>query len=174
MRVWILAAILILGLASNKAYTSELKALKDFTDEELRAWLIPDIPSRSSGTRSLGARNIAVKPKAIEFSIQFEFDSYEVSKDDILQLERLAMIIKSYGEEKNKFLVEGHTDKRGTYLYNMNLSEKRALSVMKILIDYGVAGGRMSSLGKGFTELLNESDPYAGENRRVKIFAISN
>lgn len=174
MRVLILSLSLVLGLASNKAYTSELKALKDFTDEELRAWLIPETSSRSSGTRGLGARNVAVKPKSIQFSIQFEFDSYEVSQEDVLQLERLAIIIKSSGEEKNKFLVEGHTDKKGTYSYNMNLSERRAASVMKILVDYGVADRRMTAIGKGFTELLNESDPFSGENRRVKIFAMPN
>lgn len=64
-------------------------------------------------------------------------------------------------EEFNKFLnknpgvkisVEGHTDSRGSDAYNRKLSDRRAASVRKWLLDNGIAEDRVTSVGKGEDE----------------------
>ncbi|RYG07192.1 MAG: OmpA family protein, partial [Chitinophagaceae bacterium] len=49
-----------------------------------------------------------------------------------------------------------HTDARGTAVYNQQLSEKRAQSAVDYLANKGVALERLSAVGKGETQLLNE------------------
>jgi OOP family OmpA-OmpF porin len=69
-----------------------------------------------------------------------------------------------------KFTVEGHADPRGTRQGNLRLSQARAESVRTYLITaHGVAAARLSAVGKGDTELLNQAQPTAPENRRVTI-----
>jgi len=43
--------------------------------------------------------------------------------------------------------IEGHTDSQGADAYNLNLSEQRAQAVVTYLIDQGVDGTRLSSIG---------------------------
>lgn len=56
-----------------------------------------------------------------------------------------------------KIEVEGHTDSRGSDEYNRDLSDRRAASVRKWLVDNGVAEDRVTSVGKG------EDDPQVKE-----------
>jgi outer membrane protein OmpA-like peptidoglycan-associated protein len=67
------------------------------------------------------------------------------------------------------FLIEGHTDAKGTQDYNQQLSGKRAEQVREFLAQQGVRTSRLSALGKGSSELVNSNDPLAAENRRVRI-----
>lgn len=53
--------------------------------------------------------------------------------------------------------VEGHTDSRGSNEYNRKLSDRRAASVRKWLLDNGIADSRVTSVGKG------EDDPQVPE-----------
>jgi flagellar motor protein MotB len=43
--------------------------------------------------------------------------------------------------------------------------------VRRYLIDNGVSASRLRAIGKGKSELLNPSDPFAAENRRVEVLA---
>jgi flagellar motor protein MotB len=52
------------------------------------------------------------------------------------------------------------------------LSARRAQAVVTYLQSQGVEAVRLQSVGKGFTELLNNTDPLAAENRRVRIKAM--
>lgn len=56
--------------------------------------------------------------------------------------------------------------------YNLDRAARRAQSVVNYLQSKGVETARLESVGKGFTELLNNTDPLAAENRRVRIKAL--
>jgi len=71
-------------------------------------------------------------------------------------------------------MIEGHTDAKGTAKYNLELSTRRAQAVVDYLKSQSVAIDRLEAVGKGFNELLNEDDPLAAENRRVRIVAVPN
>lgn len=72
-----------------------------------------------------------------------------------------------------KVVVEGHTDSSGQASFNQELSEKRANSVMRYLIEKGMAPSRVSAKGYGETRPAVSNDTAEGrrENRRV-VFEI--
>jgi outer membrane protein OmpA-like peptidoglycan-associated protein len=70
------------------------------------------------------------------------------------------------------FVVEGHTDAVGGYAYNLNLSEERAASVKRFLVDtFHIEPYRIQIIGKGKSDLLDPKSPESEVNRRVKIIA---
>jgi outer membrane protein OmpA-like peptidoglycan-associated protein len=73
-----------------------------------------------------------------------------------------------------KFSIEGHADPRGGTELNQRLSEERAQSVRQYLVEnHHIDPQRLTSVGKGDKEPLNEKDPAAPENRRVTIVTIT-
>lgn len=69
----------------------------------------------------------------------------------------------------SRFAVEGHTDAKGDADYNQKLSEARAQAVRDFLKTRGVDQDRLVVAGKGATDLANSDQPFAAENRRVRI-----
>jgi outer membrane protein OmpA-like peptidoglycan-associated protein len=51
--------------------------------------------------------------------------------------------------------IGAHTDARGSYKYNLELSKKRAISVMDYLISQGILENKLKSVGYGETQPLN-------------------
>ena len=70
-----------------------------------------------------------------------------------------------------KFSVEGHTDNVGEDYYNQKLSEKRAATVVEILIELGIESDRLTSKGFGENKAIQANDTPEGraENRRVEF-----
>lgn len=141
-------------------------------DELIHALAIP--AGASSGqpqpnTRSL--RNLQLQERAIDLNVQFEFDSARLTPDGRLALQELAKAMQSMRLKDTKFLIEGHTDAKGSIDYNLGLSTRRADAVRSFLVSKKVDSARLTALGKGAAELFNKSSPYASENRRVRIVA---
>ena len=69
------------------------------------------------------------------------------------------------------FAFEGHTDSRGSDLYNLYLSQLRADAVVRWYTDRGVDPSRLSGLGRGETELVASDDTPEGRqmNRRIEV-----
>ena len=67
--------------------------------------------------------------------------------------------------------IGGHTDARGSDTYNQSLSEQRAQSVMTYLIEKGVDAARLSAVGYGEAQPVdnNETDEGMERNRRVEL-----
>jgi OmpA-OmpF porin, OOP family len=68
--------------------------------------------------------------------------------------------------------IEGHTDNVGSAATNQRLSEERAAAVRRFLQEsYGIAGGRLESVGKGPSEPAAPNDTHEGrqQNRRVVL-----
>ena len=122
-------------------------------------------------TRSLG-RNMKVEPAKIDLTINFDFDSAKLKEESKPQLERLAEALKTERLVTLTFQVEGHTDAQGTAAYNDALSTRRAASVVSFLSQSGVEPQRLQSVGKGFSDLLDPSDPKSAKNRRVRILTL--
>lgn len=71
-----------------------------------------------------------------------------------------------------ELLIKGHTDNVGADAYNMNLSDRRANSVRQFLINQGIAGSRLESLGFGETQPMDTNATKEGraKNRRIEFF----
>jgi outer membrane protein OmpA-like peptidoglycan-associated protein len=67
--------------------------------------------------------------------------------------------------------IEGHTDNRGSDELNEKLSNDRAHSVMKYLIDKGIDAGRLSAAGFGPKRPIADNNTADGrqKNRRVEF-----
>ena len=128
-------------------------------------------PEETTRTRSL--RNLKVEPKSVDLVVQFDFDSARLQDSAKPLLDNLAGAMKSDKLIALRFSVEGHTDAKGTETYNIQLSRKRAASVVQYLINSGVSKERLESAGKGYSQLLYADRPDAMENRRVKITTLN-
>ena len=110
----------------------------------------------------------ATRP-ALSLLIQFDFNSARVRPESQQALSNLSQALQSSELAGSKFAVEGHTDARGSGDYNQKLSQQRALAVRDILASNGVAQGRLLAAGWGAALLANSAEPFAAENRRVRI-----
>ncbi len=107
---------------------------------------------------------------SITITINFDFDSSNLDADSKKSLARVAEIV-NYNELKDKkFLIEGHTDAKGSDEYNLRLSISRAKAVQDYLVStHGIQAYRLLYQGKGKQQLLNRSNPYDMVNRRVEF-----
>ena len=89
-------------------------------------------------------------------------ESYEV-------LDNVVDIMERHTEYK--LSIEGHTDSSGDDTMNMNLSQRRANSVMKYMTDKGIAAKRLSATGYGETQPIADNGTAEGraKNRRVEF-----
>ena len=73
--------------------------------------------------------------------------------------------------EITKLLVEGHTDNVGGAVYNKGLSERRAKSVVKWLVDHGIEREHLLDAGFGLERPIDTNNTSAGrqKNRRVEF-----
>ena len=104
--------------------------------------------------------------------INFEVNSYTLTSNSFSILDELAKMMISHSEVK--LTVEGHTDSDGTKISNQSLSENRAASVMKYLMEKGVSTSRLSSAGFGEEKPLDTSGTIGAKakNRRVEFVLI--
>jgi len=70
--------------------------------------------------------------------------------------------------------IQGHTDERGDDAYNLDLSDRRAKSVMKYLVDKGVDAKRLTAQGYGETQPLDRAhnEKAWAKNRRVAFLIL--
>ena len=127
----------------------------------------------SAGTQggsagAAAAAAVAVRP-SLSLQIQFDFNSARVRPESQQALANLAQALQSPQLAQSRFAVEGHTDAKGGADYNLRLSQQRAEAVRDYLNSRGVQGTRLVASGKGSSDPANGADPFAAENRRVRI-----
>ena len=115
------------------------------------------------------AKEVAAEQSSLSLQIQFDFNSARIKPESSTALGNLATALQSKELLEAKFAIEGHTDAKGGADYNQKLSQQRANAVRDFLASKGVEVTRLSTTGKGSSELANKDDPLAAENRRVKI-----
>jgi outer membrane protein OmpA-like peptidoglycan-associated protein len=101
--------------------------------------------------------------------VLFEFNKSELKPGSARNLLPLADVLKERTDQT--VLIEGHTDSVGTQAYNLILSEKRAQSVERYLVEQGIDIGRITTKGLGpdFPVADNASAEGRQLNRRVEV-----
>ena len=103
-------------------------------------------------------------------TITFEFGSAQLRPESLETLRNLGNALNQDLRDENTFVIEGHTDKSGTQVYNDELSKRRADAVKDYLVkEMGVLADRLHTEGKGFSELADPKHPYSAINRRVVV-----
>jgi OOP family OmpA-OmpF porin len=101
--------------------------------------------------------------------VLFDFDKYNIKPEYYRFLDEAARVFEMNPNLKAQ--VQGNTDNIGTAKYNMRLSLERAKSVMKYLVNKGVAASRLTIRGFGFSRPVATNDTEEGRalNRRVEL-----
>jgi outer membrane protein OmpA-like peptidoglycan-associated protein len=130
----------------------------------------------SGQTRSLSASDrdqmaaIATKRPKINLEINFEYNSAALTPKAEPQLNSLGEALTSNDLKGSIVMLGGHTDAKGGDGYNQGLSERRAETVKRFLIEkYKIPSTDLVTAGYGKNGLKNPTDPFAAENRRVEI-----
>jgi outer membrane protein OmpA-like peptidoglycan-associated protein len=136
---------------------------------------------RGRATRSLSksereeiAAIVQDKPK-IDLEINFDYNSADISAKSLSSVQALGRALSNAELKGSTFVVAGHTDAAGGEEYNQNLSERRAESIKKYLVDkYGINGADLVTVGYGKSKLKDPNQPMAEVNRRVQVVNMEN
>jgi TonB family protein len=103
---------------------------------------------------------LAIGVRAQQITLYFNFDSYNVSKEHSLEIEKFLR-----ANTKGEFVLEAYTDSLGSLVYNQNLSDKRAGAILKQV--QGVSPNCViKTLSNGETQSF---DPVQRKNRKVVL-----
>ncbi|WP_266365859.1 OmpA family protein [Tellurirhabdus rosea] len=116
---------------------------------------VPLEPIRSAGRETLN-------------NIFFESGRFGLAEKSRVELDRLAQFMEQNPTVKVE--ISGHTDDRGDAAANLELSRKRAQSVVSFLVKAGIGPERIRSAGYGETKPLvpNSSEENRQQNRRIE------
>jgi outer membrane protein OmpA-like peptidoglycan-associated protein len=107
----------------------------------------------------------------INEKVQFEYDKATILEVSFSLLNEVAAVIKKHPHLK-KIQVEGHASSDGEARHNQRLSEERARSVMRYLVDKGgVPKGHLVAKGFGIDRPIADNGTQEGRerNRRVEF-----
>jgi outer membrane protein OmpA-like peptidoglycan-associated protein len=105
--------------------------------------------------------------------IEFEFDK-DVLRPSAYPI--LDAVVKALRDNPDfvRIEIQGHTDEQGNDAYNLDLSKRRAATVMRYLTDAGIEAARLTSQGYGETrpvDARHTQQAYA-VNRRVAFVIV--
>ena len=87
-------------------------------------------------------------------NIYYDFNKSAIRKGAARDLEALAQLMNRYPSMQIE--MGAHTDSRGTTEYNLDLSERRAISAKEFLMQRGIADERIRAVGYGESFLRND------------------
>lgn len=141
---------------------------------ELRARSLSTPDVRCDFYRGQRARGIEVRPQSddVALRVHFAFDSAQLTPEAKHSLDELGRALTDRSLAACCFEIQGHTDSLGSDDYNLDLSERRARSVVRYLVDrYAIDPERLlvSGLGEGDPIADNDSERGRSRNRRVQV-----
>lgn len=104
--------------------------------------------------------------------INFRFNSADLTEKSTAFVSGLGQIFSAQHSDWKELVVEGHSDSKGNNEYNKKLSQRRAESVRKVLIQNGVPDADIKAIGYGEERLLinpEQTEVDFARNRRVEI-----
>jgi peptidoglycan-associated lipoprotein len=131
--------------------------------------------SANSGSGNFGSQpwNDPQSP-LYQRSVYFDLNEYTVQTKYQKTLSAHASYLKA--NAKQKVIIQGNTDERGTAEYNLALGQRRSDAVRKSLNLMGVSDDQMEAVSFGKEKPKAEGDNEAAwaENRRADIVYITN
>lgn len=101
--------------------------------------------------------------------LQFQLNTADLTAESLEVLNQIALLLNEAPDIQVE--IQGHTDNTGSIATNRKLSQLRAESVQRYLIQRGVAGARLSAVGYGPARPIATNFTYEGRvtNRRVEF-----
>ena len=109
----------------------------------------------------------------IDGRVYFDTDSDVIQERSYELLEQVAEVLNETAYI-HLVSVEGHTDSQGSASHNRGLSQRRAASVVRFLVEAGIAAERLQSEGYGEDRPVDTNDTAEGRqnNRRVEFIIV--
>ena len=103
------------------------------------------------------------------YGIYFDTDKDTLKAESNPTIAEVVKLMK--GDAALKLRVVGHTDNQGKADYNLDLSRRRAASVVRAITAQGIAAERLDSFGCGLYAPVasNETEKGRAQNRRVEL-----
>ena len=132
-------------IAKKSMFTSDTLSFKSSMNMDEKVLVLKTTEDFTMNER--GENIIKIDP------IYFDLNQSYIRKDAAIILDKVVAIMKKYPEIK--VMGTSHTDSRGSDVYNLNLSERRAASTVDYIIKKGIESSRIRSKGYGETLLTN-------------------
>lgn len=100
----------------------------------------------------------------------FHFNSDRIIDSSLPKIDEAAKVIEA--SNGGTFLLVGHTDRKGSEQYNLNLSRKRAAAVVRVLEARGINPSQLKSKGVGMQDATvpaSASDAERLQDRKVQV-----
>jgi len=175
-----------IGMPLGKKYNDDIKAkipkIEEKKVEEKQIIVAPEIKEINNDQDGDGVLNNLDKCpnttagekvnnegclETINLNINFDNNSAEIKDVYNSKISEFANLLKT--NPTMTAVIEAHTDSKGNDSYNLNLSNKRANSVMESLISFGIESSRLKAVGYGEAQPIstNENEIGKAKNRRV-------
>jgi outer membrane protein OmpA-like peptidoglycan-associated protein len=140
---------------------------------DLEAGQVIDITLRLERVKDDLAERLENEGKVDLYGIYFDTDKATLKAESEGALQQVLALLK--GKPELRLEIGGHTDSQASDSHNLDLSKRRAQSVVKWLSDKGVAANRLQAEGFGETRPVADNETPAGRalNRRVEIRDLS-
>jgi outer membrane protein OmpA-like peptidoglycan-associated protein len=161
---------LLIALPSGREYALHVK--KEGYLFESYHFQLKDTVERKAYVIELALSPLTSGEKTVMNNVFFELDSYTLMPNSFPELNALVELMRNYPTLQLE--ISGHTDNIGTAAYNLELSQKRAESVVKYLVDKGIDSARLKAKGYGSTQPNFSNDTAEGrfKNRRTEFKVI--
>jgi OOP family OmpA-OmpF porin len=144
--------------------------ISDSEQEDLLAGKVVDIELRLERVKNEDlAERLETDGKVDLYGIYFDTDKATLKSESEATLNQVLSMLKA--KPALRIEIGGHTDSQAADNYNLDLSKRRAQTVMKWLTDKGVAASRLTAKGFGESSPVADNETAAGRalNRRVEI-----
>lgn len=133
---------------------------------------VPGVPSETPALNGCPRRDIAMSSGRINIMspVFFDTDRDTIKPQSFAILSSVAGVLRAAGFIR-RIRVEGHTDDRGDHDHNVDLSNRRAIAVMRWLTEHGIDSTRMEAQGFGPDRAITANQTVVGRarNRRVEF-----
>ena len=125
-------------------------------------------PDEGVGKAKLVKGEVSISEK-----VYFASGRDTISPRSMSLLSQVARVLKANWQVR-KLRIEGHTDSQGDKELNVDLSQRRAEQVKRVLVKNGIAAHRLVAVGFGPTKPVKSNKSAAGRaaNRRVRFVVI--
>lgn len=166
------------ALAPKKPLTRSLSATTRAPDPA-EGRFVETLRNRTTRSLSSGEREqiatIAKDKPNIDLEITFDYNSANISDKAQASVDALGKALSNPDLKGSTFVVAGHTDGVGGESYNQELSERRADSIKRVLVDkYGLAAADLVTVGYGKSKPKDPAAPMDPANRRVQVVNMAN
>ena len=164
--------------SQERRQPTDFRGRTGYTEDDLAKSLFPeaqsDVRMRGIGPsqpQSPPSSSPAVRP-SVALNVFFEFNSDKILQEYYDDIDKLGKVLTAPQYSLYRVQVEGHTDSIGSDSYNQRLSERRADSVKRYLMQhFPIPSDRLVVRGFGESNPIASNNTPEGreKNRRVEV-----